>query len=94
MNQAEKYINEHTRHCSNELVPNGYHEWITPDDALKVCEITKQETIDKVCELLEKNMFEKYEFDEYGDVTETYACSNDCDYVSEFVEQIRKLMEQ
>jgi hypothetical protein len=50
MNEAEKYINEHTRHCSNELVPSGYHEWVTPDDALRACEITKQEIIEKTCE--------------------------------------------
>lgn len=89
MNKAEKYINEHINYRSN-----CYHEWVTPDDALRACEITKQETIDKVCELLEKNMFEKHEFDEYDDVIGTYACSNDCEYVSEFVEQIRKAMEE
>ena len=93
MDKAEKYINEHINYQSN-FKPNGYHEWVTPDDALRACEITKQETIDKVCELLEKNMFEKYDFDEYCNVTQTYACSNDCDYVSEFIEQIRKAMEE
>ena len=95
MDKAEKYINEHTKRSSNELVPSGYHEWVTPDDALRACEITKQETIDKVCELLEKNMSEKYEFDEHCNyVTQTYACSDDCSYVSEFIEQIRKAMEE
>ena len=52
MSEAEKYINEHTRHCSNELVPSGYHEWVTPDNALRACEIIKQETIKKAKEWL------------------------------------------
>lgn len=34
MSEAEKYINEHTNYRSN-FKPNGYHEWVTPDDALK-----------------------------------------------------------
>ena len=53
-----------------------------------------QYAVDKFCELLENNMFEKCEFGEYGDITETYACSDNCDYVSEFVEQMRKAMEE
>ena len=53
-----------------------------------------QYAVDKFCDLLENNMFEKCEFGEYGDITETYACSDNCDYVSEFVEQMRKAMEE
>ena len=49
--------------------------------------------VDKFCDLLEKNMFKKCEFDEYS-ITQTYACSNDCDSVPEFVEQMRKEMEE
>ena len=33
------------------------------------------------------------EFDEYS-ITQTYACSNDCDSVPEFVEQFRKAVEE
>jgi len=51
MSEAEKYINEHTNYRSN-FKPNGYHEWITPDDALRACEIIKQETIKKAEEWL------------------------------------------
>jgi len=94
MNEAEKYINEHTRHCSNELVPSGYHEWVTPDNALRACEITKQETIERVCAWLKEHMWEKPDLDEYGNIKNTYVCSNDCDYISQFVEQIRKALEQ
>ena len=48
MNEAEKYISEHINYRSN-FKPNGYHEWVTPEDALRACEITKQETIEKAC---------------------------------------------
>lgn len=52
-----------------------------------------QYAIDKACEWMEKNMFEKCEFDEYGNITQTYACSDSCDFVSQFVEQFRKAMQ-
>lgn len=53
-----------------------------------------QYAIEKACEWLEKNMFHLHNFDEYGNVTDSFACSNDCDFVSEFVEQFRKAMEE
>jgi len=93
MNEAEKYINEHTNYRSN-FKPNGYHEWVTPDDALRACGITKRETIEKVCEWLKEHIWEKPELDEYGNIKNTYVCSNDCDYVSQFIEQVRKAMEE
>ena len=30
----EEYIKAYTRGCSNELVGGGYHEWLTPENAL------------------------------------------------------------
>lgn len=63
--KIEKYINDYTRDCSNELdsyqTNTGawvdiYHEWLTPDDAREVAEIAKKETIDKACEWLENNL--------------------------------------
>jgi hypothetical protein len=92
MNEAEKYINEHTNYRSN-FKPNGFHEWVTPDDALRACEIIKQETIKKACEWLEEHMWEKPELDEYCNIKDTYVCSDDCSYVFEFIEQIRKALE-
>jgi hypothetical protein len=89
MNKAEKFINEHINYR-----PNGYHEWVTPDDALRACKITKQETIERVCAWLKEHMWEKPELDEYGNIKNTYVCSNDCDYISQFVEQIRKALEE
>ena len=50
--KAEEYIKECTRTCSNELVAvedrNGkdvisYHEWITPEQALRAVEIAREE---------------------------------------------------
>lgn len=61
---------------------------------LKGGEYSYEHAVDKACEWIEKNMFEKCEFDEYGNITQTYACSNDCDFVSQFVEQMRKAMEE
>lgn len=59
--KAEQYINDCTRNCSNELCSVedkygktviSYHEWLTPDQALRAAEIAKEETIDKAMEWL------------------------------------------
>lgn len=60
--KIEKYISDCTRNCSNELCSVedrygktiiSYHEWLTPDQALRAAEIAKEETIEKACEWLE-----------------------------------------
>ena len=59
MDKVERYINDYTRNCSNELCSIqdkygkqiiSYHEWLTPDNAKEVAEIARKETIDKACE--------------------------------------------
>lgn len=54
--KVEKYINDYTRHCSNELSTveysdgrkvTEYHEWLTPDNARSIAEIAKEEMIEK-----------------------------------------------
>ena len=57
MNKAEKFIQEHTRNCSNEILRNGnesftnipfkgeYNPWLTPDQAKKAVEIAREEVI-------------------------------------------------
>ena len=40
---AEEYIKAYTRGCSNELVHGGYHEWLTPENALAAVELARQE---------------------------------------------------
>ena len=57
MSRAEKFIEDYTRNCSNELCAVedrfgkkviSYHEWLTPDQARKAVEIAREEIIDKV----------------------------------------------
>lgn len=67
MNKAEKFIQNYTRTCSNEILRNKnksftniprkseYNPWLTPDQARKAVEIAREETIDKVVEWLKKN---------------------------------------
>ena len=56
MSKAEKFIQDCTRGCSNELCAVedrfgkkviSYHEWLTPDQALKAVEIAKEELLEK-----------------------------------------------
>ncbi len=62
MNKAEKYIEDYTRHCSNEMsLENNdgsklYNAWLTPDQARNAVEIAKEEMLDKVCEYIASNM--------------------------------------
>lgn len=43
MNKAEEYIKAYTRGNSNELVHGGYHEWLTPENALAAVELAREE---------------------------------------------------
>ena len=58
MSKAEKFIDDCTRNCSNELVAVesraskeviSYHEWLTPDQARKAVEIAKEELLEEIC---------------------------------------------
>ena len=40
---AEEYIKSYTRGNSNELVHGGYHEWLTPENALAAVELARKE---------------------------------------------------
>lgn len=48
----EEYIKAYTRGCSNELVHGGYHEWLTPENALAAVELAREE--------MKKNAIEGY----------------------------------
>ena len=59
MGKAEKFIQDCTRGCSNELCAVedrfgkkviSYHEWLSPDQALKAVEIAREETLLEVAE--------------------------------------------
>ena len=61
MTRAEQYIKDYTRGCSNELGSTqyndgkkiiSYHEWLTPENAMAVAEIAREEVIGKACEWL------------------------------------------
>jgi hypothetical protein len=61
MSRAEKFINEHTRNCSNEMEipylysnPKNFYPWLTPDQARKAVEIAREE----IYEWLRDNIFE------------------------------------
>ena len=52
MSEAEKFIEEHTRNCSNytgvinKKTCDGYYvPWLTPDQARKAVEIAREETL-------------------------------------------------
>lgn len=52
--KAKQYIKDYTKNCSNELAYQSqslYNPWLTPDNALSVMEITKEETINKACKI-------------------------------------------
>ena len=61
MKKVEEYIKGHTNRYSNhvELAANitGFTPWLTVDDARKIAEIAKEETIKEVCEWIEKNVY-------------------------------------
>jgi hypothetical protein len=66
MSRAEKFIQDCTRNCSNELISVesragkeviSYNDWLTPDQARKAVEIAREEMIEKVCEYLEPKIW-------------------------------------
>lgn len=63
MSKAEKYIQDYTSRCSNELIAVesragkeviSYHEWLTPDQARRAVELEREEVIDKVIGWIEE----------------------------------------
>lgn len=67
MSKTEKFIQDYTRTCSNELDSfqtktgawvDTYHEWLTPDDALSAVKIAREEMLNDICEWIEENIGE------------------------------------
>lgn len=67
MEKVEKFIEENTRSCSNELVivvtldgkeVRSYHKWLTPENAIRAAEIARDETIEKMCRVLEEKLLQ------------------------------------
>lgn len=65
MKRVEQYIKDYTRNCSNSYWDknsgDSNYSWLTPDDARKVAEIARKETINEVCEWLDNNK-EEYQY--------------------------------
>lgn len=66
----EKYIKAYTRGCSNELVYGGYHEWLTPENALAAVELARsskvldaltRDDMEYICELYDQIPYMKEE---------------------------------
>lgn len=64
MSEAEKFISDCTRNCSNELISIesiegtkviSYHEWLTPDQARAAVEIARDEMVEKAIKWVEYN---------------------------------------
>lgn len=62
MSKAEQFIKDYTNHCSNEMVfedgsgSHLYEPWLTPEQALRVVEIEREELIDKAWDWVEDNL--------------------------------------
>lgn len=67
MSKAEKFIQDYTRNCSNELCAVedrfgkeviSYHDWLTPDQARRAVEIAREEILNDICKWIEENIGE------------------------------------
>lgn len=89
MEKVEQYIKEHINRYSNhvELAPyiTGFTEWLTIDDARRVAEIAREETIKEVCEWLNNNVF-RYVYREEEIGFPMY-------YTAECIEDLKKYLE-
>lgn len=89
MGKVEKYIKEHTNRYSNhvELAPyiTGFTEWLTIDDARRVAEVVKEETIKEVCEWL-NNHYMDYMHNPTGKQLEAF-------FGMDIVEDLKKHLE-
>ena len=65
MSRAEKFISDCTRNCSNELCAVedrfekkviSYHDWLTPDQARRAVEISREEMMEEVCRFLDNDL--------------------------------------
>lgn len=100
--KAEQFIKDYTNGCSNELCAVedkygnkviSYHEWLTPDQALRDVEIAKEETIKKLqtkergtthLRAKTKEQREHISLVILGDVT-TIRCDEIAIYIDDFI---------
>ena len=55
MSKAEKFIQDYTRNCSNEIVCGICEPWLTPDQARRAVELAREEMIEKFYDWLRSN---------------------------------------
>ena len=48
MNKTERYIQEYTRNCSNELDDGSFSPWLTPDQAKAAAKIAVEEYKERI----------------------------------------------
>jgi hypothetical protein len=92
MSKAEKFIQDYTRNCSNEIIiptqdgnsyTKGYTHWLTPDQARRAVEIAKEEMIDKMKFYIESMV---------SDITFSDINGNDNFDLNKFIEDIKQAM--
>ena len=74
MSKAKQFIEDYTRSCSNELCAVedrfgkkviSYHEWLTPEQALRAVEIEREELIDTGCKWLNAHILDYTIYEPY-----------------------------
>ena len=68
----EEYIKAYTRGCSNELVGGGYHEWLTPENALAAVELAREGVKEPASEDLEEEIKRFYNFKDDAQITNNF----------------------
>lgn len=90
MNKAEKFIQDYTRNCSNELCAVedrfgkeviSYHDWLTPDQARKAVEIAREEELEYVKYKLELRLPETLDYNGIK--------VNRQDFINDFIKAMR-----
>lgn len=76
MSKSEKFIEENTRNCSNEIggwtdgkYSPFYKPWLTPDQARTAVEIAREEIIAEVCEWIDVNYVHYLDISAKGTLT-------------------------
>ena len=84
MSKAEKFIQEHTRNCSNySSYAMDTEPWLTPDQAKNAVGIAREEMIEKACDAYCKVC------GHYAHTVPTHICRHDCRYYSDFKKALK-----
>lgn len=89
MSKAEKFIQDYTRNCSNEMAfkteygSKLYHAWLTPEQARNAVKIAREEIVEKACDAYCKVC------GHYPHETPTYICRLACDYYKNFEQAMK-----